>query len=67
MKTFRFQVLCLFAGMALCLPLVLCVKREKTEKKSIKPLVMLIPSLCDVLATIFDATGLIYVSKINIT
>ena len=53
--------------MALCLPLTLCVKREKTEKKSIKPLVMLIPSLCDVLATIFDATGLIYVSKINIT
>lgn len=51
--------------MAICLPLMLCVNREKTEKKKVTPLVMFIPSLCDVLATIFDATGLIYVSKIK--
>jgi hypothetical protein len=52
--------------MAICLPFMLFVKREKTEKKKVTPLVMLVPSLCDVLATIFDATGLIYVSKTNI-
>ena len=49
--------------MALCLPLMMCVKREKSEKKKVNYLLMFIPSLCDVLATIFDATGLIYVSE----
>lgn len=53
-------------GMALCLPFSFYVNREKTAKKRINPLLMTVPALCDVLATIFDATGLIYVSIINI-
>jgi hypothetical protein len=52
--------------MAMCLPFTLCVKKENSNKKKINSLVMFIPSLCDVLATIFDANGLYYVSIINI-
>ncbi len=63
---FRFQVFCLFLGMALCLPFKYCTSQKKSEKKQIQSYVMIIPALCDVLATIFDATGLIYVSIINI-
>lgn len=48
--------------MALLLPFNFFVKRDKNDKKQIKPYLMLIPSLCDVCATIFDSTGLIYVS-----
>lgn len=55
----------LFFGMALCLPLVMCIRREKSDKKRVNSVLMLIPSLCDVLATICDATGLIYVSIIK--
>jgi hypothetical protein len=63
---FRYQVLFLFVGMAICLPFVLCVKREVSEKKKVNPLLLIVPASCDVFATIFDATGLIYVSIINI-
>jgi len=38
----------------------------RTEVIKVTSSVMFIPALCDVLATICDATGLVYVSKFNI-
>ncbi len=53
--------------MSLLLPFAFFKKREITEgKKRIHPVVMIIPALFDVLATIFDSSGLIYVSIIYI-
>ena len=50
-------------GMAILLPMKYFVKDEKKDsnKKRINSMVMFVPSLCDVCATIFDSTGLIYV------
>lgn len=50
-------------GMAVLLPFKYTVKNEERDarKKKIHSGVMFIPSLCDVCATIFDSTGLIYV------
>jgi hypothetical protein len=49
-------------GMAVMLPMKYFVKNEeKSNKKKVNYLVMFVPSLCDVCATIFDSTGLIYV------
>lgn len=65
-----YQVLWLFIGMALCLPFNNIVKEseveDKKKKKQITPKYMIIPAFFDVCATIFDATGLIYVSIISI-
>ncbi len=49
--------------MAVLLPFKYFVKREEKDrnKKRVNSMVMFIPSLCDVCATIFDSTGLIYV------
>jgi hypothetical protein len=61
---FSYQVFWLFFGMALLLPLVLFSKKEKSQgKKKAHPAAMMIPAFCDVIATIFDSTGLIYVSN----
>lgn len=51
--------------MAVLLPFKYFVKKEEKDqnKKKINSAVMFIPSLCDVCATIFDSTGLIYVIK----
>jgi len=50
-------------GMAILLPFKIFVKKEDRDqsKKKINSAVMFIPSFCDVCATIFDSTGLIYV------
>eukprot|EP00743_Colponemidia_sp_Colp-15_P005806 GILK01006241.1.p1 GENE.GILK01006241.1~~GILK01006241.1.p1 ORF type:complete len:388 (-),score=36.52 GILK01006241.1:205-1368(-) len=56
-----YQVFWLFFGMALCLPvqkLSQCIRKSPAPRFS--PFRMIIPSLCDVLATIFDSIGLIY-------
>ncbi len=63
-----FQVLWLFVGMAICLPFTNIVhKKEKEDKgkKDMTPSLMIIPAFFDVCATIFDATGLIYVSTLT--
>lgn len=60
-----YQVLLLFIGMAICLPFKNCLEKEddkQSNKKDMTPFVMIVPAFCDVCATIFDATGLIYVS-----
>jgi hypothetical protein len=65
-----YQVLWLFIGMAFCLPLKNFIhkydKEEKEDKlkKEMSPSLLIIPAFFDVCATIFDATGLIYVSII---
>ena len=48
------------------LPFKFFIKKDERDrnKKKISPAVMFIPSLCDVCATVFDSTGLIYVSLI---
>lgn len=48
--------------MALMLPFKYFIKAEDTGKKKVIPSLLIIPSLFDVIATIFDSTGLIYVS-----
>lgn len=48
--------------MALLLPFKFFTKKEETGKKAIHCGLLLIPAMCDVTATIFDSTGLIYVS-----
>jgi hypothetical protein len=60
-----YQVLWLFLGMALCLPFKKLIKDNDAKdenKKNMTPSLMIIPAFFDVCATIFDATGLIYVS-----
>ena len=60
-----YQVFWLFFGMALCLPFknILTEDDEKqSTKKEMTPLILIFPACMDVLATIFDASGLFYVS-----
>ena len=54
--------------MAICLPFKNIVEKDKEEnnKKNMTPYILIIPAFFDVSATIFDATGLIYVSIISI-
>ena len=59
--------------MSICLPFKnfienLCYKNQNiskkiSEKKKCNPFLIIFPSFCDVLATILDSTGLIYVWK----
>lgn len=60
-----FQVFLLFIGMAVCLPFKNFIHKTETKDKSKKevfPTLLIIPAFFDVCATIFDSTGLIYVS-----
>lgn len=60
-----YQVLWLFIGMAICLPFKNLFEDKDTENDKKLPMsgkLMIIPAFFDVCATIFDATGLIYVS-----
>ena len=65
-----YQVFWLFVGMAFCLPLKNYIhkydmeEKEDKTKKEMSPSLLIIPAFFDVCATIFDATGLIYVSII---
>ena len=60
-----YQVFWLFFGMAICLPfknLLESKDKDDNSKKEMTPYVLIFPALFDVIATVCDATGLIFVS-----
>jgi len=60
-----YQVFWLFFGMALCLPFKNITEKDddkQENKKEMNAILLIFPACMDVLATIFDAAGLYYVS-----